>query len=311
MKKRTLNLFITLFSALAVLPCWGFDLSKSFQGYVSIRTKEIYVNYIPPEANKETVVLLNGLNYTTDHWSKLVVELTKKGLGVLRYDMDGMGKTLIRQGIQFAPYKVSDQVDDLNQLLKTIRLKAPYNIAGLSYGGGIASAFTHKYPSSVKKVILMAPYTEALEQTDAYLNFQVALARFYFPFNPATNDEIYDYYLQQYCYSTYPIDDPSILTIPYGLEGLFRLTQGIRKYKVYDEIERFPAKSVHLMIAEFDQLIPRQTLTKFWDAIPEHARASLTILKDSTHKIPEVKPVETAIVIDEIVSGSYQGFRAE
>lgn len=307
MQKRNLNFFITLCSLFIVSTSSAFDLTKNFQGFVSISTKELYVDYTAPQAGKETVVLLNGLTYTTVQWDQLTAELSKKGLGVLRYDMDGMGKTLLRHGVKFEPYAYTDQVEDLYLLLKTVELKAPYNIAGLSYGGGIAAAFSYRYASSVKNAILMAPYTEALEQQDNYIKFQVAVARLYFPFNPATNDQLYDYYLRQICYTTYPLVEPIVLENPLKLEAVFRMTQGIRKFRAIEEVDRFAAKTVHLVIAEKDEYIPREVLTKFWDKVPEAARASLTILKDSKHKIPEVKPLEASNIIEAIINGSYQG----
>lgn len=307
MQKSTLNLFITLCSLFVVSTGWAFDLTKNFQGFVSINTKELYVDYTAPQAGKETVVLLNGLTYTTVQWDQLTAELSKKGLGILRYDMDGMGKTLLRHGVRFEPYAYTDQVEDLYLLLKTVELKAPYNIAGLSYGGGIAAAFSYRYASSVKNAILMAPYTEALEQQDNYIKFQVAVARLYFPFNPATNDQIYDYYLRQICYTTYPLVEPIVLENPLKLEAVFRMTQGIRKFRAIEETDRFPAKTVHLVIAEKDEYIPREVLTKFWDKVPEAAKASFTVLKESKHKIPESKPLEASNIIEAIINGGYQG----
>jgi len=307
MQNRTVKLFVTICSLFIASSCWAFDLSQNFQGFVSINTKDLYVDYKAPRAGKETVVLLNGLTYTTVQWDQLTTELAKKGLGVLRYDMDGMGKTLLRHGVKFEPYAYTDQVEDLYLLLKKIELPAPYNIAGLSYGGGIAAAYSYRYASTVKNAILMAPYTEALEQQDNYIKFQVAVARLYFPFNPATNDQIYDYYLRQICYTTYPLVEPIVLENPLKLEAVFRMTQGIRKFRAIEEADRFPAKTVHLVIAEKDEYIPREVLTKFWDKVPDAAKASFTILKDSKHKIPENKPLEASNIIEAIINGAYQG----
>lgn len=311
MQNRALNILIAVCSVLITSTSFGFNLTKDFQGFVSIKTKELYVDYTAPQANKETVVLLNGLTYSTVQWNQMTAELKKKGLGVLRYDMDGMGKTLLHTGLTFKPYAYTDQVDDLYQLLKTLELPSPYNIVGLSYGGGIASAYAYKYGSTVKNVVMMAPYTEALGQQDSALKFQVAMTRLYFPFNPLSDDELYDYYLRQTCYATYPLAEPIVLENPLKLEGVFRLTQGIRKYKALEQVNSFPAKTVHLIIAENDQYIPREVLTGFWDAIPAQAKVSLTILKGSDHKIPESKPVEAASIVDQIVNGAYQGMVQE
>lgn len=306
MQKLVFNLVSSLCVLLFASPSWAFNLSHDFQGFVSIQTKELYVDYTAPQANKETVILLNGLTYSTVQWDKLTAELQQKGLGVLRYDMDGMGKSLLRDGLKSKPYVYSDQAEDLNALLNAIQLPAPYNIIGLSYGGGITVAYSYRYSDKIKNAILMTPYTEALEQQDNYIKMQVAFTRLYFPFNPASNDEIYDYYLRQICYTTYPLVEPSVLENPLKLEAVFRMTQGIRKFKAADEANRFPAKSVHLIIAEKDQYIPREVLTRFWDKIPETAKASLTILKGSEHKIPESKPAEASQIIEAILNGTYQ-----
>lgn len=305
--KGTMNFVILLCSLFVVSAGWSFDLSQNFQGFVSINTKELYVDYKAPRDQKETVILLNGLTYTTTQWNQLTNELTQKGLGVLRYDMDGMGQTLLRHGVKLEPYAYADQVEDLHLLLKTIELPAPYNIVGLSYGGGIAVAYGHRFASTVKNLVLMAPYTEALEQQDNYIKFQVAIARMYFPYNPATNDQLYDYYLRQICFTTYPLVEPIVLENPLKLEAVFRMTQGIRKFKAIDETDRLPAKSVHLIIAEKDEYIPREVLTTFWDKMPNAAKASLTVLKNSKHKIPENKPVEAANMIEAILNGNYKG----
>lgn len=305
--RNTFKLLIAMGSLLLASTGWSFDLTKNFKGFVSIPAKDLYVDYVAPKGKKPTVVLLNGLTYSTVQWDDMVAELEKKGLGILRYDMDGMGKTLLRHGVKPEPYAYTDQVDDLYSLLQTIRLKAPYNIAGLSYGGGIASAYSYKYGSTVKNAILMAPYTEALAQQDSYIKYQVALTRLYFPFNPLTNDQLYDYYLRNICYATYPIVEPIVLENPLKLEAVFRMTQGIRKFRAIDEVDRFPAKTVHLIIAEKDQYIPREVLTGFWDKIPASAKASFTILKDSGHKIPESKPVEASQIIEAILYGKYKG----
>lgn len=311
MQNRALNFLITTCLLLVASTGWAFNLTQDFKGFVSLKNKELYVDYTAPKAHQETVVLLNGLTYSTQQWDQLTLELKKKGLGVLRYDMDGMGKSLLRRGPKFAPYAYTDQVDDLYNLLETVKLPSPYNLVGLSYGGGITSAYSAKYGQTVKNAVMMAPYTEALAQQDNYIKLQVAMTRLYFPFNPASDDQIYDYYLHQICYATYPIVEPIVLENPYKLEAVFRMTQGIRKYKAINDVNLYPAKKMHLIIAENDQYIPREVLTQFWDAIPVQARASLTILKGSEHKIPESKPVEAASIIEAIVQGAYQGMTQE
>lgn len=298
-------MLIKFFSVLILIlsvKAFAFDLSADFKGFVDIGSKELYVDYQAPEEGRPTVVLLNGLTYTTVQWDKMVKAMKTRGLGVVRYDMDGMGKTLIKYGYPNQPFPFMDQVTDLNALLKAIKLPAPYNIAGLSYGGGIGGVFGSKYPKKINNLILMAPYTHALEKQDVWIKDQIAMTRFQFPFNPYSDDALYDYFLKEICYTTYPIVEPIVLEHPYKLEAVFRMTQGIRKLNLNDDVARLPKNSVFLVTAEKDQYIPKEVLEDFWAAIPANAKVERIIVKNSEHKIPESQPDRAAEIVDDIVS---------
>ncbi len=279
-----------------------FSVDSHYKGFVSIPNKDLYVDYIAPQKNKPTVILLNGLTYSTVQWTAMTLFLQSKGFGVLRYDMDGMGLTLLKYGVKLSPYSLSDQVDDLQQLLQTLRIPKPYNLVGLSYGGGVASAYAVKYPQLIGKLVLMAPYTEALEQQDNYIKQQIYITRLYNQNLPVTNDQLYDFYLRQICYTTYPIAEPIVLENPFKLEAVFRMTQGIRKFVVSESAHLFPARSVYLVIAENDQYIPRDVLEKFWDKIPVAAKVEKFYLPNSEHKIPEARPKAAADLVEKILT---------
>lgn len=280
-----------------------YDLTQDFYGFVNIGDKELYVDYQAPQKAKPTIILLNGLTYSTRQWDAMTYYFKKLGVGVLRYDMDGQGRTLLKYGVRAGPYPYMDQVQDLNNLLKTLKMKAPYDIAGLSYGGGILAAYAFKYPKKMNNVILMAPYTQPLVQQDQWIRSQIWATRQMYPYNPYSDDELYDYFLKQIAYATYPSAEPIVLENPLKLEGVFRMTQGIRKFNVLDQVDQFPAKSVHLLIAEYDQYIPRDVLVSFWDAIPKKAKAkeSYDLIRFSEHKVPEAVPKVAAELIYNII----------
>jgi pimeloyl-ACP methyl ester carboxylesterase len=300
-KMKTLILLSIFFTMTSFAQNMTFDLSQNYSGFVDIRTKEIYVEYLAPEKNKSTLVLLNGLTYTTVQWAFLVSELRKNGYGILRFDFNGMGMTELRNGVSMAPYMYTEQIEDVEALLSTLQIPKPYNLVGLSYGGGISAGYSFKYPQNINKLILMSPYTEPLAQQDVMIKQQVAMARVLNPLNPMTDDQVYDFYLHQLCYSFYPAAEPVVLENPIKLEGIFRLTQGIRKFRPVDETLKFPPHSVFLFIAENDQYIPRNTLDNFWDAIPAESKVAKFIIKNSEHKIPEFQPVQAANLIHQII----------
>lgn len=292
--------FCAFFLAFLSQPAKAFNLNKNYAGFVSIGSKELFVDYIAPHKNLPTIVFLNGLTYSTSQWYAMTYALSKKGYGVVRYDMDGQGNTLLRYGVKTEPYHYSDQVLDLNLLLKALNLPKPYNLVGLSYGGGIAAAYTFKYPQNIQKVILMAPYTEALESQDQLIKNQITATRLYYPYNPASNEQLYDFFLKQHVYTTYPLAEPIVLENPLKLEATFRMTQGIRKFVVSEESYKFPAKSVYLFVAEYDQYIPRGVMERFWKSIPEVSQGGFIIIKNSEHKIPESQAFKAVDQITEI-----------
>jgi pimeloyl-ACP methyl ester carboxylesterase len=195
-------------------------------------------------------------------------------------------------------------VADLKTLLNQLKLPAPYNLVGLSYGGGIAIEYATAFPKNVKSLILMAPYTESLAASDQWISYQVWLARTANPMNPATDDQLYDFFLHQYIYATYPGTEPIVLENPFKLEGIFRLVQGIRKLKAANIASLLPAATVNLISAGNDQYIPRQVLFDFWNAVPKGSRRSTSVILGSEHKIPEAVPRFSAAYTAEIVRGN-------
>lgn len=284
----------------------GFNAqAERVDGFLELQKDyKIYIDYTPAKGNQPTVVLLNGLTYSTRQWEKFAQALTKKGIGVLRYDMFGMGQTLLKYApmLEAIPYQA--QVEDLEVLLNKLGIEKPYNILGLSYGGGIAMAFAAKRPWLVGKIMLMAPYTEPLKNQHDWINSQIWYTRKTFPLNPASDDELYDFFLRQIVYTTYPSAEPVVLENPFKLEATFRMVQGIRKWTSGAAVKKLPVQTVHLMIAGKDQYVPREIMNKFWNSIPKKAQMSQVIMNNSEHKIPEAIPNFAASWVAEILDNN-------
>lgn len=277
----------------------------SYQGFVKVAPKrQLYVDYVKAEGTKPTVVLLNGLTYSTRQWDDMVKPLIERGIGVVRYDMFGQGKTLLK----YAPIKevipYQDQVSDLKSLLNELGVKAPYNLVGLSYGGGIAAGFAAAYPKEVKNVIMLSPYTQPLETQDISIRAQIQAVRLTFPMNPMSDDELYDFFLKQNIYTTYPSAEPIVLENPYKLDATFHLVQGIRKFRPVDVADTMPKDVLHLVIARQDQYIPNYILDAYWKAVPRASQASRLYVNGSEHKIPEAVPNFAAAWVYQILSGN-------
>lgn len=280
------------------------QLSYDLSDFVEIRSgQSLFVKWKKAKAGRPTVVLLNGLTYSTKQWDRFAFYLAESGLGVVQYDMFGMGKTLL----QYAPIQDvipwQSQVLDLKALVEKLKLKNGLNLVGLSYGGGIAIGFAGQFPELTKNVFLMAPFTEPLETQDLMLKAQVAATRFWYPYNPYSDDELYDYFLKQNVYGTYPMAEPIVLENPFKLEATFRMVQGIRKLPTLNLIQKAAPKSLHLVIAGQDEYIPREVHDRFWENVPSKAKASQMVILQSKHKIPEVIPEFSAKWITYVLTG--------
>lgn len=277
----------------------------SIQRLVKINpNKSLYVNYTPPTAGKPTLVILNGLTYTVENWDSFVSELDGEGFGILRYDMTGMGRTLLAGNLP-VDYKISwmSQVKELAQLLSVLKIKKAH-ILGLSYGGGIAAAFANTYPNLVESVIMMAPFTEPLAGQDSLIRYQMATFRSTYPWIEMSDDDLYDYFLKQMVYTVYPTTGIVVIDNPYTLEAMFRLVQGIRHLTVLEHMKNIPAKSLHLVMALQDQFVAPSVLDKFWNDVDKTQKASRINIMGSEHRIPEFVPAFSAAWVKEILKGN-------
>ena len=305
-----LSQFVVMLSI--TLGSMAFAKNEVLTGFIEIKKgHELYVEYNLPKEGMPTVVLVNGLTYTLRQWDDFVAPLVAKGIGVLRYDPIGMGKTLLKYAPITSVIPYDEQVKDLKILLEKLEVPAPYNMVGLSYGGGIIASYTAEYPQDIKNLILMAPFTRPLDDMDRWIQGQIWATRKIFPFNPYSDDDLYDYFLRQIVYSTYPPAEPIVLENPFKLEAVYRLVQGIRKARPIDVTATIPQRSLHLMIARKDQYINTSVLNEYWDAVPVQARASRLYINDSEHKMVEDVPNFTASWVLEILSGNERLYKGQ
>ncbi|MFN8792334.1 MAG: alpha/beta fold hydrolase [Bdellovibrionales bacterium] len=286
---------------LAFVPAWS--NAEGYKGLVEVNGRKLYVDYTAPVEKKPTVVLVNGLTYSTRNWGPVARYFRGAGYGLLMFDMYGMGTTLLSNPLPTRPILYKQQAADIRALLTTLRIRGPYNLVGLSYGGGIIASFATQFPRDVANMVLFAPYTEFLEFQKNWLKTQIDVTRKMFPQNPATDEELTDFFIRQLVYTTYPLAEISSVENPYKLEGITRLVQGIRMYQPIEETRNIPARALHLVVAENDQYIPRDVFNRYWQAVPKRARASRTLVRYSEHKMPEAFPRFTYQFIKGVVDG--------
>ncbi len=130
--------------------------------------QKVFADYRAPERGQPTLVLLNGLTYSLGDWDAYAASLARlrPGIGILRYDMIGMGDTLLNGKLPVS-YSITHaaQVKLLQNLLDHFKIRQA-SLVGLSYGGAIAIAFADAHPTRVSRLVLMGPLTEPLTGMD-------------------------------------------------------------------------------------------------------------------------------------------------
>lgn len=277
---------------------------SSFKGFIEIENgRSLYVDYTAPKNGQPTVIVLNGLTYSTWNNEAFVRPLKHQGVGVLLFDPMGMGRTLLRYAPIQAVIPFMDQVRDIKLLLEALDFKGPQNFAGLSYGGGLGIAFASQYPEMVKNVVMMAPFTQPLEGQDKMVKDSIAASRSFWPFNQMSEDELYTYFFRNVVYSTYPLSEPIVLENPFKLEAVMNMALGGRYFNAKSIAHLVPRKSLHLVVARQDQYIPVEILDGFWDAVPEAAKASRLYVTGSEHKVVEAIPRFMASWVYKVLKG--------
>ena len=299
-----------LFSLLALLPllahaeALNINTPTRFAGFVKVDgSRAVYVDYLKPQAGEPTLVLLNGLTYNLGCFDAFVNQLKGHGFGILRYDPNGMGETLLRYAPSLAVVDYHSQVNDLAALLDVLGLKDPVHVVGLSYGGGIAIEFAAAYPERIATITSIAPYTEPLPGTDNVIKMDIQQTRIMSPFNPATDDQLYAFFFHQIVYATYPSAEPIVLSNPFILESVYNLGLGIRGMLIKDVVDNLPDGKFNLMVANQDEYVPADTLSTLWNETPVAKRGSRIFIEGTKHKMPETIPAFAAEWVLRIVNG--------
>ena len=105
-----------------------------------------------PEHGKP-VILVHGGTVPIWTWDRLSPALSAAGFRVLSYDAYG-------RGYSDRPDVTYDQAlyrEQILELADKLALKKPFDLIGLSVGGGVTVNFSARYPERVDKLILISP----------------------------------------------------------------------------------------------------------------------------------------------------------
>ncbi|KAH7909626.1 Alpha/Beta hydrolase protein [Hygrophoropsis aurantiaca] len=135
-------------------PSWDIYPDDFYPGgaYASLPHGKVRYWFLGPEDGHK-VVLIHGLSIPSIIWKDVAPLLATKGYRVLLYDLYGRGYS----DAPHVKYDVLLHTTQLALLMQHVNWNGA-DIVGVSMGGGIATAFSHHFPSLVNgKVALIAP----------------------------------------------------------------------------------------------------------------------------------------------------------
>ncbi len=196
-------MFIRLGVIVAVLLFSSVSRSDVFRGFVHITSeRKLFVDYKEAKDGHPTIIFLNGMTHETKDWKDLVAHLQEfdPDLGILLYDMYGMGQTLQAYNHRFNPFLTvfhrerilpHEQASDLEALIRKLRIKN-FKLAGLSYGAGIAQEFLYQYGGEYgnPEVILIAPFVQPIESQVELIQSGMNWTRHWFPRTDISQDRL-------------------------------------------------------------------------------------------------------------------------
>lgn len=113
-----------------------------------------YYEIAGPESG-DPIILVHGSIVPSVAFDNNFNTLADSGYRVIRMDLYGRGLSS-RPKIT---YTMDAYLDQIKELMDTLNVSKPTNLAGASMGGALIILFAEKYPQLVKKLILLDPVT--------------------------------------------------------------------------------------------------------------------------------------------------------
>lgn len=124
--------------------------------FVTLRDGQTHYEIAGPDTGR-VAVLVHGFSVPSYIWDSTFHALAAAGHRVLRYDLFGRGWS----DRPDASYDAAFYESQLGQLLDSLRITAPVDLFGLSFGGAVAAHFAAAHPARVRTLILVDPLTVA------------------------------------------------------------------------------------------------------------------------------------------------------
>ena len=101
----------------------------------------------------KTIMLVHGFSVPYYIWDGTYDSLVQQGFHVIRYDEFGRGFSDRPDAV----YNLALYRKQLFDLIAALKLTAPINLVGVSFGGAVVTDFAVHYPQLIDKIILIDP----------------------------------------------------------------------------------------------------------------------------------------------------------
>jgi len=123
---------------------------------IKIGYHKLFISIKGSQAAKFTVVFESGAGGSSRDWSK-VISILPLGVRTIAYDRAGAGKS--EKGP--LPQTMAQNVFELHELLKAVKIKGSIILVGQSIGGLIVRLYTEQYGKDVAGLVLADPTHES------------------------------------------------------------------------------------------------------------------------------------------------------
>lgn len=119
---------------------------------IALGGHELRVATTPGSADSSPLLFFNGIGANLDLIRGFAGELAKFGIGIAIFDIPGTGGS----SPMSSPYRLPALAELASKVLAYLGINGQVDVAGVSWGGGLAQEFTHRYPQRVGRLILAA-----------------------------------------------------------------------------------------------------------------------------------------------------------
>lgn len=119
---------------------------------VQVGDQLLAIAWRKPEPGRPMLLMFNGIGANLELALPFIRALGARGLGSLIFDVPGIGGS----PEPVRPYRPGTLAKLAFNLLAELGIDTPVDVAGVSWGGGLAQQFARQYPDATRRLILVA-----------------------------------------------------------------------------------------------------------------------------------------------------------